>query len=161
MKWDRISERLTEIESWARDGHSEKEIFIMLGLSSATWQRYKRDHKELKDALNRGYEFSLPKVIPALFKSAIGYQYNEVTQERDKNGNLITTKIVTKEVQPNVSAIMNILKNKFPNEWNTVEKLDITTTTTSKIPDMPSEFISKLAEELLNSEAGEDDDKNL
>ena len=153
MKWDRISERLVEIETWAREGHSEKEIFTMLGLSSATWQKYKKQHRELQDALNRGYEFSLPKVIPALFRAAIGYKYDEVTQERDKNGNLVTTKVVTKEVQPNVSAIMNILKNKYPAEWNMVDKLEIKTD--SKVKET---LDSMSAEELLAILNGEEDE---
>ena len=153
MKWDRISERLVEIESWARDGNSEKEIIKMLGISPTTWTKYKKQHRELQDALNRGYEFSLPKVIPALFRAAIGYKYDEVTQERDKNGNLVTTKVVTKEVQPNVSAIMNILKNKYPAEWNMVDKLEIKTD--SKVKET---LDSMSAEELLAILNGEEDE---
>ncbi len=157
MKWDRISERLVEIESWARDGNSEKEIIKMLGLSPTTWQKYKKAHPELRDALNRGYEFSLPKVIPALFRAAIGYQYNETTQERDKNGNLVTTKIVTKEVAPNVSAIMNILKNKYPAEWNMVDKLEIKTD--SKVKETLDSMSAEELLAILNSDCEEEEDE--
>ena len=157
MKWDRISERLIEIESWARDGNSEKEIIKMLGISPTTWTKYKKEHSELRDALNRGYEFSLPKVIPALFRAAIGYKYDETTQERDKNGNLVTTKIVTKEVAPNVSAIMNILKNKYPQEWNMVDKLEIKTD--SKVKDTLDAMSAEELLAILNDNSEEEEDE--
>ncbi|EJV07735.1 hypothetical protein HMPREF1334_02430, partial [Enterococcus faecalis ERV41] len=52
----------------------------------------------------------------ALFKSATGYEYTEVTEELTENGMEITKK-VTKQVAPNPTAAIFWLKNRKPDEW--------------------------------------------
>lgn len=61
----------------------------------------------------------------ALLKRALGYKYNEITREPVEQINEMTgqmetamleTKIVTKEVQPDVTAQIFWLKNRKPNE---------------------------------------------
>lgn len=124
-KWDLIREQLPTITKMTREGNSETEIIEYLKISRNTFYQYKKLHPELQQALDEGYRTSLEKVEAALFKSALGYSYDEVTLERDRDGEMVETKRVTKEVQPNVSAIMNILKNKRTTEWNVADKIDV------------------------------------
>lgn len=159
-KWDLVKEQLDNIEEMARCGNSETEIIKYLRISRQTFYKFKREHKELEEALANGYRTSLKKVEAALYKAAIGYEYEEITKERDRNGNMIETKRVKKEVQPNVSAIMNILKNKKGDEWNAVEKIDISgkIANTSEFPELPSEKLSELAKMIINEDGDNDED---
>ena len=62
------------------------------------------------------------EVENALLKTALGYSYDEVTQERVRNletgkMELVETKRVTKRVLPNVTAQIFFLKNRRPDQW--------------------------------------------
>ncbi len=158
-KWDLVREQLSKIEEMARDGNTETEIIEYLKINRATFYRYKKEHPELQEALNNGYRTSLKNVEAALYKVALGYSYEEITQERDRNGDMVETKRVLKEVQPNVSAIMNILKNKSPELWNTADKIDIKGEISQKaLPDLPTKKVSELAKLLLEEEGEELED---
>lgn len=124
-KWDLIKEQLPTLTKMAREGNTETEIIEYLKISRNTFYKYKKQHPELQEALNEGYRTSLEKVEAALYKAALGYTYEEITHERDRAGDMVETKRVLKEVQPNVSAIMNILKNKRTEDWNIADKIDV------------------------------------
>lgn len=153
-KWERIQEQLPTLTKMTREGNSETEIIEYLKISRSTFYRMKKIHPELQEALDEGYRTSLEKVEAALYKSAIGYSYDEITQERDNNGNMIETKRVTKDVQPNVSAIMNILKNKRTNDWNIADKIDVAAEVKSHTVDLSG--FSK--DDLLKMVGGDDDE---
>ena len=159
-KWDLVREQLDNIEEMARNGNSEKEISTYLKISRQTFYKFKKEHPELEEALANGYRTSLKKVEAALYKAAIGYEYEEITRERDRNGNLVETKRVKKEVQPNVSAIMNILKNKRGDEWNASEKIDISgkISNSQEFPEIPSEKLSELAKMIIDEDGDELED---
>lgn len=157
-KWDLIKEQLPKIEEMARCGNTETEIIEYLKIGRKTFYKYKKEHQELQEALNEGYRTSLKNVEAALYKVALGYTYDEVTQERDRAGDMVETKRVTKEVQPNVSAIMNILKNKSPELWNTADKIDIKGEIAQRaFPDLPTEKVSELAKLLLEEDEDDED----
>ena len=159
MRWTKkelFMKRLPEIEEWARQGYSEKEMIELLGTSSATFYKYKAQEPALREALERGYNYSIPKVIPALYKAAIGYRYTEQTRERNKDGDLVVTKEVEKEVPPNVSAIMNILKNKMPEKWLVAEKFDINVRNENKqLEQLTNEQLEALIDMIGETENGE------
>ncbi|MCE5169421.1 transposase [Paenibacillus profundus] len=127
-----VEPKLLLIEAWARDGLTIEQIAAKLGVANSTFFDYKNKHSELSEALKRGQEVVDVMVENALFKRAIGYKYDEVTKEADKQideetGELITvmveTKRVTKEVQPDVTAQIFWLKNRRPDKWR--DKQDI------------------------------------
>ena len=153
-KWDRVKEQLPNLTKMAREGNTETEIIEYLKISRPTFYKFKKEHPELQDALNEGYRTSLEKVEAALYKSALGYEYEEVTQERDRNGNMVETKRVKKEVQPNVSAIMNILKNKRTEDWNIADRIDVAAEVKSHSVDL-SDYTK---DELLKLIGGDDNE---
>lgn len=158
-KWDLVKEQLSNIEDMARNGNTEKEIIEFLKIGKPTFYRYKKEHPELQEALANGYRTSLRAVEAALYKSAVGFRYDEITQERDRDGNMVVTKIVTKKALPSVSAQINILKNKCPNDWNNAEKIDIKGEISQKpLPDLPTKKVSELAKLLLEEEGEELED---
>lgn len=153
-KWDLIAEQLPIITKMAREGNTETEIIEYLKISRNTFYKYKKQHKELQEALNEGYRTSLEKVEAALYKAALGYSYEEITHERDRAGEMVETKRVLKEVQPNVSAIMNILKNKRTEDWNIADKIDVAAEVKSHSVDLSN--YSK--DDLLKLIGGDDDE---
>ncbi|MGM0238505.1 HNH endonuclease [Enterococcus sp. AZ103] len=75
-------EGLILLEGWARDGLSDEQIASNMGISTATLYNYKKKYLEILEALKRGKEVADYEVENALFKSALGYEYIEVTKER-------------------------------------------------------------------------------
>ena len=110
-------EGLLKIEGWARDGLTDEQIAKNIGISAKTLYRWKDLHSPICQALKQGKEVVDREVENALLKRALGYTYNEVTQEADELGDLSVTKVVTKQVSPDVTAQIFWLKNRKPKEW--------------------------------------------
>lgn len=109
-------EGLLRLQGWARDGLSDEQIAANMGISNATLYNWKRDHLEILEALKEGKDAVDRQVENALLKSALGYKYDEVTEER-RDDMLVVTKVVHKEVQPNTTAQIFWLKNRKRLEW--------------------------------------------
>lgn len=111
--------KLDEIEEWAKSGLIDIQICNNLGIGKDSFYKYKNEHIEFSDALKRGKEVIDLEVENALLKRALGYRYEEITKEPVKNNptQLQTTKQVTKEVLPDVTAQIFWLKNRRPEDW--------------------------------------------
>ena len=117
-----VEPKLLLVEAWARDGYIDADIAKKLGVAYSTFREYVKQHPALAAALKKGKEVADVEVENALFKRAIGYTYDEVTQEAatdpDTGDQVLTvTKVVTKEVQPDVTAQIFWLKNRRPDKW--------------------------------------------
>lgn len=75
-------EGLLKLEGWARDGLTDEQIAINIGIRRTTLYDWKKKYSDISDALKKGKEVIDRQVENALFKSAIGYEYIEVTKER-------------------------------------------------------------------------------
>ena len=117
-------EGLLKIEGWARDGLTDKQIAHNIGVNEATLNRWKSAHAPILQALKRGKEVIDREVENALLKRALGYSYNEVTQEPDEQGDLTITKIVTKQVAPDTTAQIFWLRNRKGMVWSNKDALD-------------------------------------
>lgn len=131
--YSHVEPKLLLIEAWARDGTIEEDIAKKLGVAYSTFKVYKDKHSALSAALKKGKEVADVLVENALFKRAIGYQYDEVTQESGQvvdpeTGKLVTvmveTKRMTKEVQPDTTAQIFWLKNRKPVEWRDKQEVE-------------------------------------
>ena len=109
-------EGLLRLQGWARDGLTDEQIATNMGISVASLYNWKRDHLEIFEALKDGKDVADRQVENALFKSALGYTFDEVTKEL-KDDELVVTKVVHKEVQPNTTAQIFWLKNRKRAEW--------------------------------------------
>jgi len=136
---------LTRLEAYARDGLTDEQIAHNMGVSIATLYNYKRDHLAILDALKRGKEVVDIQVENKLFQRAMGYSYDEITKEKvyikDENGKncrseIQVTKIVTKEVAPDVTAQIFWLKNRKPRDWRDKTDIDYTGTLITKVERM-------------------------
>lgn len=110
------------LEAWARDGLTDEQIAQKCGIGVRTLYDWKKDHPQILQALKRGKDLVDTKVENALLRRALGYTYDETTRERRINKEtgeteIVTTKVVTKEVQPDVTAQIFWLKNRRPDIW--------------------------------------------
>jgi len=123
------SDNLIRLEGWARDGLTDEQIAHNMGIDVATLYRWKNSYCEIRNALKRGKEVVDREVENALFKSAQGFEYEEITEERrwDKKKNdyvMVVTKRVKKFVPPSTVAQIFWLKNRKPDEWRDKREID-------------------------------------
>ncbi|MFW5436346.1 transposase [Paenibacillus apiarius] len=127
-----VEPKLLLVEAWARDGVIDEDIAKKLGVAYSTFREYVKKYSALSAALKKGKEVADVEVENALFRRAIGYQYDEVTREAvkqidEESGEPVTvmveTKRVTKEVQPDVTAQIFWLKNRRPDKWRDKQEI--------------------------------------
>ncbi|EGO5156487.1 helix-turn-helix domain-containing protein [Enterococcus faecalis] len=109
-------EGLIKIGGWAKDGLTDEQIAQNIGISRSTLNEWKKRFPDIKDTIKRGKEVVDRQVENALFKSAVGYEYTEITKELTDSG-MKVTKRVTKQVAPNPTSAIFWLKNRKPDEW--------------------------------------------
>lgn len=151
------------LEAWARDGLTDEQIAEKCGVNIATLYRWKSEHCDICEALKRGKEVVDIHVENALLRRALGYSYNEVTKEEriDRNSGerkLVTTKIVTKEVQPDVTAQIFWLKNRRPDIWRDKQREEAAESATARPDDGLKQSLEDAAKRVC---AGCDDSSML
>ena len=118
-----VKPKLDLIAQWARDGAIERDIAKKLGVSESTFSGYKKEHEELLQTLTVNKEVADARVESALYKRAIGYEYDEVCTEVGPDGT--KTKITTKQVAPDVTAQIYWLNNRRPDRWRNKQDISI------------------------------------
>ncbi len=66
-----VAPRLEEIRDWVRNGATEEEIALRLGISRDSLYAYKREFSEFSDTIKKGKEYTDGEVENALLKSAL------------------------------------------------------------------------------------------
>ena len=111
-----VAPRLEEIKDWVRNGATDEQVAQRLGINPDTLYTYKKKFSEFSEILKESKDVVDSQVESALLKRALGYSYDEVTQEIDENGKKKIKKI-SKKVAPDVLAQIFWLKNRRPKEW--------------------------------------------
>ena len=130
-----VQPKLELIKAWARRGAIEEDIARNLNVGVSTFSAYKNKYPELKEALAQSKEVADIKVESALFKRAVGYEYDEVTFEEG-----VETKRVTKQTAPDTTAQIFWLKNRRPGEWKDKQNIEIEKPTDETIKEMDDYF---------------------
>ena len=115
-------EVLIRIQGWARDGLTNDQIATNLGISRTTLWEWAKRRPDVANALACGKEIADREVENALFKRAVGWTYEEVTQRTKFDPatgeeHLVGREIVTKVVLPDTTAIGMWLRNRKPETW--------------------------------------------
>lgn len=128
---------LARIESWARDGLTDKQIATNIGIGESTFTMWKKKYSSIVDALKKGKRPIDFEVENLLLKRARGYDYEESeTYIKEVNGvQTKTIKKIKRHALPDVSAIIFWLKNRKPDAWRrmSVEYADKIAAETSKL----------------------------
>ena len=121
----RYTEWLTQegqmkLEAWARDGLTDEQISHNMGCNIRTFYVWKKNHPQIDAALRAGKEVVDIQVENALFKRAIGYDYEEVKTtietlpDGEKRQRAERTR---KHVAGDVTAQIFWLKNRKQTVW--------------------------------------------
>ena len=119
---EEILEHLDDIEKWAREGATEKQMARCFGISRQTFSKYKNDNIDIFNAIKKGRTELVEKLKGTLIKKAEGFQYTEgkTIEELDPNtGRLIVTRkeTYTRTALPDVAALNLLLKNYDRENW--------------------------------------------
>lgn len=124
-----VEPNLDKIEKWV-ELLSEAQISERLGISYATFQKYKKEYPALNEALQRGRQHLVEDLKDSLKKKAKGFYYEE-TKIREittgKPGKEITTRVKDvhrKYSPPDTGAIHLLLKNLDP-DWRNDDQTTI------------------------------------
>ena len=113
---------MTLVEGLAREGLTDEQISAKIGISTTTYYQWQNDYPEFSEAIKKGKAPVDIEVENALLKRARGYTSTETIEEmyRDPETNKITSqhiRRITKEIPPDVGAIVFWLKNRKPGRW--------------------------------------------
>ena len=132
-------EGLLKIEGWARDGLTDEQIAVNIGIGYSTLQTWKSKYQDIQDTLKRGKEVIDRQVENALLKRALGYEYQEVKEKFE--GDVMTERTVTKkEVVPDVTAQIFWLKNRKRETWTDRQNIEISQPIDDSIKEMEAYF---------------------
>jgi len=129
-------------EKYMSEGHTEAQLAKHLGISVATLENYKIKYVEFLEALKRGKIPIDDEVEAALYRRALGYNYDEVHYEKTGKADLsikltddeisgiktdpnFKVRVITKHVLPDVTAQIFWLKNRRPLDWRDKKDIDL------------------------------------
>jgi len=117
---------LKRIKGWAFDGLNDEQIAGKMGISKSTFYEWQKKFPDFAEAICEGKEIPDRNVENALYKRATGYEYTEVTKERDpETGALVVTKEVKKTCLPDATSMIFYLKNRKPEEWRDKQQVEL------------------------------------
>lgn len=110
------------LEGWAKDGLTDEQIAKNIGIHVSTLYTWKKKYNEIDEALKKGKEVVDYEVENALFKRAIGYDYEERKETQEVvNGELKKKVEITKKHMPaDPTSAIFWLKNRQPDKWQNV-----------------------------------------
>ena len=119
-----IQPNLAKISEWVAT-MTEAQIAQKLGVNVRSFDRYKVDHEELRDALRTGKQDLIEELKATLKMKAKGFRYTEekIIEKFDEAGNSTgkTVETYKKYAPPDLGAIHLLLKN-LDDTWRNDDK---------------------------------------
>jgi len=146
MKSGRKSKYETHIEpnfevilGLLRKGRTQGSVARLLGVSVSAWEKYKTKFPDFLEVIRRGSLDSCALVVNNLFRRAVGYEFDEIHTEitdfgtQKGKGKKINQpanqrrviKKITKQVPPDVGALVFWLCNCDPKNWKNVQNIKL------------------------------------
>lgn len=135
------------IGGWCRQGLTNEDIAHNIGIHVSTLYDWKNKYTEISDALKSGKEVADFRVENALYKNAIGFEYEEtkVIREKDDNGkDRQRVEKTTKKSTPNTTAQIYWMKNRMYDHWRDRREVESSVTVEDKL----GEFMDLLGDEI-------------
>ncbi len=107
------------IEGWARQGLTDEQIAKNMGIKKSTFYDWLKKYPDISESLKKGKAPVDFEVENALYKRAVGFEYEEVeTLYEEVNGEKKKkVKRIKRTALPDTSAIIFWLKNRKPEQW--------------------------------------------
>lgn len=135
---DYVKPYLPLISEWCQT-MTESQIAKKLGVGYSTWNQYKVDYPEVREAIKKGRQNLVAELRSALIKKAKGYEYIEIketiehikwpeeiyealletgfTADQIATSRIVKTEVAHKKLHPDVAAINLALKNYDKENW--------------------------------------------
>lgn len=112
-------DKLLMIEGWARQGLTDEQIASNIGVNKTTLYDWIKRFPNISNALKKGKAPVDFEVENALYKRAVGFEYEETeTLIEEVNGETKKkVKRIKRTALPDTSAIIFWLKNRKPEQW--------------------------------------------
>ena len=112
-------DNLLMIEGWARQGLTDEQIASNIGIGTTTFYTWVDRFPVIRESLKKGKAPVDFEVENALYKRAVGFEYEETeTLIEEVNGETKKkVKRIKRTALPDTSAIIFWLKNRKPEEW--------------------------------------------
>lgn len=121
LDWWKSAEGLKELEAYLLIGITNADIIKIMGISPATFYNLIKNNKQFSNIFNRSRKENVDEVVNSLYKRALGYDVDEVTDEfrADPDGGktFYRQKKNTKHIPADVTAAMFYLKNRDKDNW--------------------------------------------
>lgn len=145
-------ENLIILQGWKRNGLTDEQIAEKMGIGTTTLYRWMNDYREIWEALKTGKDEADIQVENALFQSAMGYDYEEITEElkydnKTRSYKMMVTKRQRKHQPPSNTAQIFWLKNRRAEQWRDKVENNITL-------NEDTDALSKAFEELMGNDEG-------
>ncbi len=145
-------ENLIILQGWKRNGLTDEQIANNMGISRETLYKWIRTYSDIADSLKTGKEEADIQVENALFQSAMGYDYEEITEElkydnKTRSYKMMVTKRQKKHQPPSNTAQIFWLKNRRAEQWRDKVENNITL-------NEDTDALSKAFEELMGNDTG-------
>lgn len=118
-------DNMLRIQGWLRDGLSIRQICDNLQVTTKDWYKAIDASDEFAYLSSRTKDVVDREVENALYKRAMGYEYDEVTEEYEM-GFMVKKKVVHKYQAPDIAAQIFWLKNKKSSDWKDKREVDNT-----------------------------------
>lgn len=153
-------EGLMLIKGWRRNGVTIKEIATQnIGVSMTAFWGWYHKSEDLRKACADGKDVANYTVEDALYRRAVGYDYEERVYELVE-GEVQLTKIFSKHLPPDTKAIMQWLFNRKPEVWRALqeplEATQYTETIKNILVAMKEVANGEVQEEVVDSVSGEE-----
>jgi hypothetical protein len=115
---------LNQIQEWYSDLDERQIAVDKLGIAVSTWEKYKKEHEELRNVLKNGRQNLVIELKASLKKKAKGFYYEETKEcirEADDGRKIKTVEKYKKYAQPDTGALHLLLKNLDDN-WHNDDK---------------------------------------
>lgn len=110
-----VKPMLSKITEWSKSGATDEEICSALGIAQSTFYEYKKKYPELSEALRTGRQNVVLNIKAALYKRAIGFEYEE-RRGTQRNGQLTNIEIYKRYYPPDTTAAQLLLRN-YDKTW--------------------------------------------
>jgi len=138
---------LTTVTGFAREGLSDTQIAMKIGISTSTFCEWQNKFPEFSEAIKKGKAPVDIEVENALLKRALGYDYEEVITEVEELGEGRQKKHIRKikkHMPGETAAQIFWLKNRRPGRWR--DKVE-------SAPEVANELLQSLMELERRSQA--------
>lgn len=143
-------ESLARLRGWKMRGLTDEQIAENIGISTVTLYDWINKFPNISNALKTGKDEADMIVENALFQSAVGYDYEEITEElkwdnKTRSYVMKVTKRQTKHQAPSNTAQIFWLKNRRAEQWRDKVENNITL-------NEDTDALSKAFEELMGND---------